>query len=226
MNQESEQDSVSAVTEAAEDERVSPPAFDALHFLNQKRRKLARMALVRLGICGALWASLIPLEMMDAPNELWVMLPGLLGFMSLIWFGIFLGRSGINVIRCRRVVKHYSPSFRAFARRKDGEYGKWGHIFTFVLAEEGEPRKSVRMRGVEMQGGTSWPDAAENGVWMAGDSAFRGVVMVPEDGATLLVKPAEWETHAQERKQADPERLATAKRANLDERWLGGVNAL
>lgn len=72
------------------------------------------------------------------------------------------------------------------------------------------------MEAVEGLGRQRLPKGVEDGVWVAGDLPFGGVVIVPSSGTFLLIRPAKWDKLTSEREQAGPDhRQARARQADL-----------
>ncbi|WP_157859091.1 hypothetical protein [Streptomyces pathocidini] len=127
-------------------------------------------------------------------------------------FGIYMGK-------CRKILRHYPLEFRPRIIKKESSWTKYGDRFTMRIADD-KPGTAPLMRAVKGVGGRGWPKGTEGGVWVAGDAAFGGVVVVPGSYEMLFFQPARWDKHAQERGQAGAERLARARQARIERRRL------
>ncbi|MEV0096616.1 hypothetical protein [Streptomyces sp. NPDC050738] len=116
-----------------------------------------------------------------------------------------------------RVLREYR--LEMWPRVIEREKGWILHGTVFLLSARGPEGKAPRMRAIDAVDSGDWPASAVDGVWVAGDPLFGGVMIVPGTDRILFMQPSKWNEMAAERKQAGAERIAKAKRARIDSRW-------
>lgn len=136
--------------------------------------------------------------------------PAVLLFIFMVFRFVF----GIRVIKCKGVLRTYPLEFRRRVVKKSEEWTKYGDLFTLRIAD-GNPGTAPLLRAAKAIGGRRWPKGTENGVWVAGDVDFGGVIVVPISGEMLFFQPANWHATAPAREQAAPDRQEKASRARL-----------
>ncbi|WP_141581628.1 hypothetical protein [Actinomadura sp. WMMA1423] len=110
--------------------------------------------------------------------------------------------------KCARVLKVYDFEFRAPVKRV-GLPRKGALILD--LGTEGSAHMSAR----DPLFTGRLPKGIERGVWFAGDEPFGGVILVPDTGELMLVRPENWTALDTARRKAGPERRERARRAGL-----------
>ncbi|MEV0093261.1 hypothetical protein [Streptomyces sp. NPDC050738] len=90
-------------------------------------------------------------------------------------------------VRCRRVLRTYPLVFRTPVEQVFA--GAQGNARQLRMGGKG-PGGSPLMRGKIMKPNSGgWPEAANAGVWFAGDDAFGGVALVPGSGELIFMQP-------------------------------------
>lgn len=85
---------------------------------------------------------------------------------------------------------------------------------------EGQESPLMRIEPVPQRGRwrSPWPEGIESGVYVAGDLPFSAVGYVASSGTFFLMQPEDWDTAAQHRKLAAPDRVTRAYDADLTRR--------
>lgn len=65
---------------------------------------------------------------------------------------------------------------------------------------------------------SGWPRGMADGFWFAGDDVFGGAALVPGTGELLFMQPQEWDEMAEQRANAEPERVRKVRRADIKRR--------
>jgi len=194
-----------------------PDAMEVSRLLKRNYSLLIKGILLRFVLCGALCATPVVLAQTgtwDSPVLAVLSVAGVLGFVLMAYRFPF---AFLSLSRCRRVLQEYPLEFRPGMSKKSESRTKYGTVFT-VRVKAYERGRSPLMRAVDALERHRWPEGAEDGVWFAGDLPFGGVVVVPSSDTLLVVRPEDWDKFAPEREQADPDRIAKAKRARLAKR--------
>jgi hypothetical protein len=190
----------------------SPDAAIVRKVLKRGYLLLAKDFVVRVGVFALLIVAAGALgRVWDSP------LPGVLIYAAVLGFVLMAYRFPIalaSLAKRRKVLCHYPLEFRPSIDIKTQKWTKFGAVFTLRIKDH-EPGRSPLMEAVEGLGRQRRPEGVEDGVWVAGDLPFGGVVIVPSNGSYLLIRPAKWEKLASEREQAGPDRIARAQRAGL-----------
>ncbi|MFC7307376.1 hypothetical protein ACFQVC_24510 [Streptomyces monticola] len=145
---------------------------------------------------------------------------GLIGSLKSIPVAIVLTKS------CRRTLAQYS--FDTFCPRitkvagAEATKGRPKSMTLTLHTADGQESPLMRMNPVPRRGPwrNPWPEGIENGVYIAGDLHFGAVGYVPSSGAFFLMQPDDWEATEPGRKQAGPDRVARAERADLTRRII------
>ncbi len=189
--------------------------LDAAHVdkvLKRGRSLLVKGIAVRVGVFGVLIVAAVAWgRVWDSP------VPGLLIYAAVLGFVLMAYRLPIALLslaRRRKVLRHYPLEHRPGMDIKAHRRTKFGAVFTLRIKDH-EPGRSPLMEAVEGLGRQRRPEGFEDGVWIAGDLPFGGVVIAPDSGSFLLIRPEKWEKLASEREQAGPDRIARAKAAGL-----------
>ena len=145
---------------------------------------------------------------------------GLLGSLRTIPIAVLLTRT------CRRTLAQYSfDTFCPQITKVDGAEATKGRpkSMTLTLHSTGERESPLmRMNLVPRRGPwrNPWPEGIENGAYVAGDLPFGAVGYVPSSGTFFLMQPDDWDATADDRKQADPDRVTRAQGADLTRRII------
>ncbi|MEV6588084.1 hypothetical protein [Streptomyces acidicola] len=145
---------------------------------------------------------------------------GLLATLHSIPVAVIVTRS------CRKTLAQYSfDEFWPQITKVDGAEATKGRPKNMTLTlrtAEGQESPLMRMNPVPRRGPwrNPWPVGIENGVYVAGDLPFGAVGYVPSSGAFFLMQPEDWDTAAQDRKLAAPDRVTRAKDADLTRRII------
>ncbi|MFJ8363657.1 hypothetical protein [Streptomyces sp. NPDC093984] len=133
----------------------------------------------------------------------------------------------ITVTRsCRKALAQYSfDAFWPQITKVDGAQATKGRPKNMTLAlRTGECQESPLMRMIpvprRVPWRNPWPKGIERGVYVAGDLPFGAVGYVPGSAAFFIMQPEDWETAAQDRKLAAPDRVTRAQDAGLTRRII------
>ncbi|MFJ9854573.1 hypothetical protein [Streptomyces sp. NPDC101150] len=182
---------------------------------------LARLLASRLLLAvflAAIPVTLGRLGIVDSPFP-WVLA---VAGMGILIFTVYRALYGIRVVQCARVLRHYPLEFRPRVVKKGERWTTYGDVFEVRVTTRGQHGAPL-MLAVPAAGRRRWPGGTEEGVWVAGDLPFGGVMVLPGSKAMLFMKPAHWEKTAARREQADAERTALAQRARLTDRTKNAV---
>lgn len=204
---------MSAVSEIPQGMRP-PNAQDVQRIIRHNYAQWAKRFLVRICIFGALCVMPAILRAMGTPNAFWVVTPAIPGILGLVITGYRYLFTLSALGKCRRVLDHYPLEFRKGVRPKGKRNTRFGTVH-FVRISDHEPDRAPIMRAEDVQGRDDWPDDLKDGVWLAGDLPFGGVIVGAAGDTVMPVRPRDWNEFAQEREQAGPERIARAKQARL-----------
>ncbi|WP_141581626.1 hypothetical protein [Actinomadura sp. WMMA1423] len=114
----------------------------------------------------------------------------------------------LSMRKCARVLEVYDFEFRAPVRKANL---RPKGVRSLTLGGAGSPPMSAR----EPLHSDRWPAGIERGVWFAGDEPFGGVILVPDTGELMFVRPEIWAALDTARREAGPERQERAQRAGL-----------
>lgn len=199
---------------------MDPPTADsARHVLRYNYAQLTKRFLARVCIFGALCVTPAVLYKLGAPNTVWAVLPAIPGGIGITFTVLNFLPAPFRLRRCGRVLKHYPLEPQPNVRNNGHSHTLNGTVFTFTVKDQ-EIGRSRRLVAVDPQGRGRWPEGTKDGVWMAGDLPFGGVVVVPSSGALLLMRPEKWEETVPEREQAGADRITRAKEAGLGRKSL------
>ncbi|WP_327137605.1 hypothetical protein OG585_32200 [Streptomyces sp. NBC_01340] len=126
-------------------------------------------------------------------------------------------RHGSRLGVCEKVLHTYPLEYRTRVSKKGSEWKYLGEVHTVRLSVRGQ-HGAPSLRAVNASTVRRWPkEAEEGGAWFAGDPAFGGVLIVPENNDMLFVQPTDCAKYEQERDQADPQRRALAEQAGISQ---------
>ncbi|NLU66654.1 hypothetical protein HCC30_05140 [Streptomyces sp. HNM0574] len=169
----------------------------------------------RIAAFGFLALLPVVLTGLGAPNSFWTVLPAAPGVIGIVFTLYTFSTYPFRLRRCRKVLAEYPLEPAAYARHSKSANSIHGTLSTLhVKRRKGAERREMVASEVQDRG--SWPEGAKEGVWIAGDLPFGGVATIPTRNALLLMRPADWDATAAERRQADGARLARAERAGLE----------
>ncbi|MFE3550220.1 hypothetical protein ACFXN2_16260 [Streptomyces kronopolitis] len=129
---------------------------------------------------------------------------------------------GIRVSQCARVLRTYPLEFHPRVVKKRERWTQYGNVFEVRVTTRGQHGAPL-MLAVDAAGRRRWPEGAEEGVWLAGDLPFGGVMVVRGGKGMFFLKPADWDKIARKREEAGAERLAQAQQARLTHRTKRAV---
>jgi hypothetical protein len=159
-------------------------------------------------ICLPLWLQLFVLKI---EWLLPVAIAGLFGVVS----SILLCLSRLSwVRRCSRIFHNYPLQFRGPVDKL--HLGREKRIV--IRFGRKDAYTSPVMRALEPLTRIKAPTGMTAGIWFAGDDPFGGAAIVPGSGELLFMQPREWDSLAQQRRDAGVERAERAKRAGLKRR--------
>ncbi|MGW0563764.1 hypothetical protein ACWDZ4_24925 [Streptomyces sp. NPDC003016] len=152
-----------------------------------------------------------------------VIFVGILGFIaSLYTIPLAVTITG----SCRKTLAQYSfDTFCPRITKVDGAEATKGRPKNMTLTlhtAEGQESPLMRINPAPRRGPwrNPWPEGIENGVYVAGDLPFGAVGYVPSSGAFFLMQPEDWDASAHDRRQADHDRTARARGADLTRRII------
>lgn len=198
---------------------VSPEAsHDALNphqVMRSNYGLLARRFAMFFCIFGILMVLPIILGKLGAPNTFWAAFPAFPGIIGMVFtVHSFAGRP-LRLRKCKRILNQYPLEPRPHARLSKLVRINRETCYVFdVEAPGGEVPHQVA--AVDVQGRGKPPKGADDGVYIAGDLAFGGVIVVPGSNALLLMRPEPWDEAAPKRNAAAPDRRERAKKAGIE----------
>jgi len=194
---------------------TSPDALDPHRVLRHNYGLLARRLGVRIGIFGFLLILPLILMALGVPDSFWTSIPVAPGVIGLGFTALNFKGHPFRLRKCRKVLDQYPLEPGTVTRSSNTTHTHNKTLFTLdVTQREGEEGR--RMLAVEPQGLNRWPKGTEEGVWIAGDLPFGGVVVVPSSNALLLIRPENWDDAAPKRNAAAPDRIERAKNAGIE----------
>ncbi|GGO48366.1 hypothetical protein GCM10012287_23200 [Streptomyces daqingensis] len=175
----------------------------------------ARRLGLRVGIFGFLLALPLILGALGAPSAFWSAAPAAIGVIGLGFTFVNFKGHPFRLRKCGKVLDAY-PLEPGTVTRIGKPTQTHNQSFYTLDVGRGEGAESCRMRAVEPQGLNRWPKGADDGVCIAGDLAFGGVIVVPGSNALLLMRPEPWDEAAPKRNAAAPDRRERAKKAGIE----------
>ncbi|MFF8369039.1 hypothetical protein ACF05W_09380 [Streptomyces lydicus] len=198
-----------------------PGAPDAAQVLKANYRALAGLFALRLLITALLVAVPVMLSRATGTNSFLLTLPIVVGVFLLV-YTVYRFLYGLRVFQCARVLRTYPLEFHPRVVKKRERWTQYGNVFEIRVTTRGQHGAPL-MLAVNAAGRRCWPEGTEEGVWLAGDLPFGGVVVVPGGKEMFFLKPADWDKTARRRDEAGPERLARAQQAKLTHRTKRAV---
>lgn len=195
--------------------RIRHPALDPHRVLRYNYRLFARRLGLRVGIFGFLLILPPILMALGVPDSFWTSLPVAPGIIGLGFTALNFKGHPFRLRKCKKVLGQYplEPGTVTRPSRTTNTHNKT--LFTVdVTRHDGEVGRP--MLAVEPQGLSRWPKGTEEGVWIAGDLPFGGVVVVPSSNALLLIRPEKWDDAAPKRNAAAPDRIERARNAGIE----------
>ncbi|SCK35702.1 hypothetical protein H181DRAFT_02960 [Streptomyces sp. WMMB 714] len=183
--------------------------------LRRNYRLLTRRLGARIGIYGALLVLPIVVIRLGAPNSFWSIAPSLIGFIGLAFTVLNFAGHPFRLRKCGKVLDAY-PLEPGTVTRIGKPTQTHNQSFYTLDVGRGDGAESCRVRAVEPQGLNRWPKGADDGVYIAGDLAFGGVIVVPGSNALLLMRPEPWDDAGPKRNAAAPDRRERAKKAGIE----------
>jgi hypothetical protein len=198
---------------------VTPETFpDALaphQVLRHNYRLLARRFAMFFCIFGFLMVLPVILGKLGAPNTFWAAFPAFPGIIGMVFtVHSFAGRP-LRLRKCKKILNQYPLESSPHARLTKPVRINRETCFVFDVMVPGseEPHQVV---AVDVQGRGKQPKGADDGVYIAGDLAFGGVIVVPGSNALLLMRPEPWDDAGPKRNAAAPDRRERAKKAGIE----------
>ncbi|MFF8310642.1 hypothetical protein [Streptomyces lydicus] len=198
-----------------------PGAPDAAQVLKANYRALAGLFALRLLITALLVAVPVMLSRATGTNSFLLTLPLVVGVFLLV-YTVYRFLYGLRVFQCARVLRTYPLEFHPRVVKKRERWTQYGNVFEIRVTTRGQHGAPL-MLAVNAAGRRRWPEGTEEGVWLAGDLPFGGVMVVPGGKEMFFLKPADWDKTARRRDEAGPERLARAQQAKLTHRTKRAV---
>ncbi|MFI9355938.1 hypothetical protein [Streptomyces lydicus] len=198
-----------------------PGAPDAAQVLKANYRALAGLFALRLLITALLVAVPVMLSRATGTNSFLLTLPLVVGVFLLV-YTVYRFLYGLRVFQCARVLRAYPLEFHPRVVKKRERWTQYGNVFEIRVTTRGQHGAPL-MLAVNAAGRRRWPEGTEEGVWLAGDLPFGGVMVVPGGKEMFFLKPADWDKTARRRDEAGPERLARAQQAKLTHRTKRAV---
>ncbi|MGW8400751.1 hypothetical protein ACWGLP_29385 [Streptomyces lydicus] len=198
-----------------------PGAPDAAQVLKANYRALAGLFALRLLITALLVAVPVMLSRATGTNSFLLTLPIPVGVFLLV-YTVYRFLYGLRVFQCARVLRTYPLEFHPRVVKKRERWTQYGNVFEIRVTTRGQHGAPL-MLAVNAAGRRRWPEGTEEGVWLAGDLPFGGVMVVPGGKEMFFLKPADWDKTARRRDEAGPERLARAQQAKLTHRTKRAV---
>ncbi|MEU6370730.1 hypothetical protein ABZ876_34685 [Streptomyces sp. NPDC046931] len=195
---------------------ATPEAVHVEQVMKQNYIALVKLLAVRIVVIAVLIAVPMALYGAGAPNSLFLVLPVIPAMFLLILTAYRLW-AGVRLAQCRKVLLHYPLQFHTRVVKKSSLWTEYGTVFEVKISTRGEHGAPL-MKAINAAGRRRWPEGTENGVWVAGDLAFGGVMVVPGSNAMLFLNPADWDKLAPRREEAGPERIARAEQAGINRR--------
>ncbi|MFF7700001.1 hypothetical protein [Streptomyces lydicus] len=198
-----------------------PEAPDAAQVLKTNYRSLVGLFALRLLITALLVAIPVTLSRATGTNSFLLTLPLVAG-MFLLVYTVYRFLYGLRVTQCARVLRTYPLEFHPRVVKKRERWTRYGNVFEIRVTTRGQHGAPL-MLAVNAAGRRRWPEGTDEGVWLAGDLPFGGVMVAPGGKEMFFLKPADWDKTARRRDEADPERLARARQAKLTHRTKRAV---
>ncbi|MFH9248621.1 hypothetical protein ACH4LK_24690 [Streptomyces lydicus] len=198
-----------------------PEAPDAAQVLKANYRALVGLFALRLLITALLVAIPVTLSRATGTNSFLLTLPLVAG-MFLLVYTVYRFLYGLRVSQCARVLRSYPLEFHPRVVKKRERWTRYGNVFEIRVTTRGQHGAPL-MLAVNAAGRRCWPEGTDEGVWLAGDLPFGGVMVAPGGKEMFFLKPADWDKTARHRDEADPERLARAQQAKLTHRTKRAV---
>ncbi|MGY5124810.1 hypothetical protein [Streptomyces nigrescens] len=196
-----------------------PQAPDTAQILSANYRSLATFLVLRLLITAVLVAIPTAAFHLTGLNSFFVTLCIPAGMFVFI-FTVYRVVYGIRMFQCARVLRSYPLIFHPRVVRKCERRTRYGDVLEVRVTTRGQHGAPL-MLAVNAAGRRRWPESTDEGAWVAGDLPFGGVLVLPGKKSMLFMKPAYWDKLAQQREQADTERVARAERAGLTRKTTG-----
>lgn len=194
---------------------TSPDALDPQRVLRHNRVLLARRFAMFVGIFGFLAVLPLILMALGVPDSFWTSLPAAPAVIGMVFtVRSFAGRP-LRIRKAKKVLSQYPLERYPSARYSKPVRFNQETRFLFEVDEPGsaEPRTLVT---IDVQGYGRIPKGAEDGVWIAGDLPFGGVLVIPSTNTLLLMRPENWDENAPKRNGASPDRIERAKNAGIE----------
>ncbi|MPY62931.1 hypothetical protein [Streptomyces spongiae] len=194
----------------------APDAVSVERVMKDNYNALIKLLAGRVAVIAILVVVPTALYKAGAPNTIFLVLP-FIPAVFLFILTVYRLWAGVRLIQCRKVLCHYPLRFHTRVVKKSSLWTVYGNVFEVKISTRGEHGAQL-MKGINAAGRRRWPDGAEDGVWIAGDLAFGGVMVVPGSNSMLFLSPADWDKLAPRREQAGAERIALAEKAGINKK--------
>ncbi|MFC4493895.1 hypothetical protein ACFPA8_07070 [Streptomyces ovatisporus] len=194
---------------------TSHDALDPHQVLRHNYGLFARRLGLRVGISGFLLVLPLILGALGVPSAFLSAAPAAIGVIGLGFTFVNFKGHPLRLRKCSKVLDAY-PLEPGTVTRLGKPTQTHNQTFYTLDVRRGEGAEGGKMRAVEPQGLNRWPKGMEEGVYMAGDLAFGGVIVVPGSKALLLMRPEPWDEAAPKRNAAAPDRIERARRAGIE----------
>ncbi|MDQ0993395.1 hypothetical protein [Streptomyces sp. V3I7] len=194
----------------------TPEAMNVDQVMKRNFIALLKLLAVRIFISAVLIAVPVVLFKAGAPNTVFLVLP-IVPAVFLLVLTVYRLWGGVRLVQCRKVLDHYPLQFQARVMKKSSLWTEYGNVYELKIPTRGE-HGAPMMKAINAAGRRRWPEGTEDGVWVAGDLVFGGVMVVPGSSAMFFLNPADWDKLASKREQAGEERIARAEQAGINRR--------
>ncbi|NUQ97055.1 MAG: hypothetical protein HOY79_10985 [Streptomyces sp.] len=190
-----------------------PASVDVEQAMKDNYITLAKLLASRMALVVVLIVLPMALNRAGASASFFLTLPLIIAVFVFI-LSVYRLWAGVRLIQCRKVLRHYPLQYYTRAVKKGSHWTEYGNVFEVKISTRGGHGAPL-MKAINAAGRRSWPEGTEDGVWVAGDLVFGGVMVVPGSNAMLFLNPADWDKLAPQREQADAERIARAEQAGI-----------
>lgn len=198
---------------------TSPDALDPHRVLRHNRGLLALRFGMFVCIFGFLMLLPILLGKLGVPSSFWAVFPAAPGVIGMVFtVHSFAGRP-LRMRKAKKILSQYPLQLSSHARfSKAVRFNRETH-FIFEV-DDPENGANWELTAIDVQGYGRLPKGADQGVWIAGDLPFGGVLVIPSSNTLLLMRPENWDEAAPKRNSASPDRIERAKNAGIELRYF------
>ncbi|MYW69529.1 hypothetical protein GTY65_36505 [Streptomyces sp. SID8379] len=175
---------------------------------------LARSFAIHLIVCVVLITIPIILSKAAEWNSPFMGFFTVAGIVGLIFMGFRFPYAILWLRQCKKALRLYPLEFRPHLIQKGKSRNRYGTVFTLRIRDH-QPGREPQMKAVNALERHTWPKGVEDGVWVAGDLPFGGVIVVPSNDCLMIMQPEKWDKLAPERDSADFDRVTRARQAGF-----------